>query len=34
MHPRNLIVVERDARASVIESYVTRAGGASTAPTR
>ena len=28
MHPRNLIVVERGARASVIESYVTLAPGA------
>lgn len=28
-HPRNLIVVERGARASVIESYVTLAEGAS-----
>ncbi len=27
MHPRNLIVVERGARASVIESYVTLAPG-------
>ena len=27
-HPRNLIVVERNARASVIESYVTLAPGA------
>ncbi len=34
-HPRNLIVVERGARASVIESYVTLApGAASTGPTR
>ena len=28
-HPRNLIVVERGARASIIESYVTLAEGAS-----
>jgi Fe-S cluster assembly protein SufD len=28
MHPRNLIVVERNARASVVESYVTLAPGA------
>jgi Fe-S cluster assembly protein SufD len=28
LHPRNLIVVERGARASVIESYVTLAEGA------
>ena len=28
MHPRNLVVVERGARASVIESYVTLAPGA------
>jgi Fe-S cluster assembly protein SufD len=28
IHPRNLIVVERNARASVIESYVTVAAGA------
>ena len=28
LHPRNLIVVERGARASVIESYVTLADGA------
>ena len=28
IHPRNLIVVERNARASVIESYVTLAPGA------
>ena len=27
IHPRNLIVVEREARASVIESYVTLADG-------
>ncbi|HEX5387207.1 MAG TPA: Fe-S cluster assembly protein SufD [Gemmatimonadales bacterium] len=27
-HPRNLIVVEREARASVVESYVTLAEGA------
>ena len=27
IHPRNLIVVERGARASVIESYVTLAPG-------
>jgi Fe-S cluster assembly protein SufD len=28
IHPRNLIVVERNARASVVESYVTLAPGA------
>jgi Fe-S cluster assembly protein SufD len=28
MHPRNLIIVERNARASVVESYVTLAPGA------
>jgi Fe-S cluster assembly protein SufD len=28
VHPRNLIVVEREARASVVESYVTLAEGA------
>ncbi len=28
IHPRNLIVVERNARASIIESYVTLAPGA------